>query len=96
MEVVYSQVESLIFLILYFLYIYMNMNELYVLPKTCTSRFKNLLWAMLYLGEAAKSQQEAYKHGILCKAGYTIMNVIVFPKDRLDTAEKCGVYECKC
>ena len=44
--------------------------------------------------------QRAYKqHNIQlsCKAGYTIQNAVVHPKDPLDPGEKCCViYECKC
>ena len=39
------------------------------------------------------------KHGISLypKAGYTIKNAVVRPKDPLDTNEQCGVvYQCAC
>ena len=39
------------------------------------------------------------KHGIILypKAGYTIKNAVVRPKDPLDTGEQCGVvYQCSC
>ena len=53
-----------------------------------------------YMKGVTERLKRAYKQNniqLFCKAGYTIQNVVVHPKDPLDTGEKCGViYECKC
>ena len=50
-------------------------------------------------GVTERLQRVFKKHGISLypKAGYTIRNAVVRPKDPLDTAEQCGVvYQCEC
>ena len=50
-------------------------------------------------GVTERLQRVFKKHGICLypKAGYTIRNAVVRPKDPLDTVEQCGVvYQCAC
>jgi len=53
-----------------------------------------------YMKGVSERLQRAYrKHGIsmYSKAGYTVRNAVVRPKDPLDNDEQCGViYECGC
>ena len=53
-----------------------------------------------YMKGVTKRLQRAFrKHNIrlYSKAGFTVRNAVVSPKDPLDTCEQCGViYECSC
>ena len=51
------------------------------------------------MGVMERLQRVYQNHNIhlLCKARYTIRNVVLHLNDPLDLEEKCGmVYECKC